>query len=138
MSLYVGVSPLRMDSPSCDTYRLVLFCAVSGDPSPRTDVMFMIVLSWGGGFTQLSFMYVLFSFNLFLITHFRVVLSFQPPLDHNTLHFVLNQISCLLSYASLFWWKINKQTNSIPACRSFIHPSICLSWNKASRLGRPN
>ena len=36
------------------------------------------------GFSQLSFMYVLFSFRIFLITHFRVVLSFQPPLDHNT------------------------------------------------------
>ena len=36
------------------------------------------------GFSQLSFMYVLFSFNIFFITHFRVVLSFQPPLEHNT------------------------------------------------------
>ena len=44
----------------------------------------MIVLSWGGGFSQLSFIYVLFSFNIFLIPHFRVVLSFEPPLDHNT------------------------------------------------------
>ena len=34
------------------------------------------------GFSQLSFMYVLFSFNIFLITHFWVVLSFEPPLDH--------------------------------------------------------
>ena len=36
------------------------------------------------GFSQLSFMYVLFSFNIFFITHFWVMLSFQPPLDHNT------------------------------------------------------
>ena len=34
-------------------------------------------------FSQLSFMYVRFPFNIFLITHFRVVLSFEPPLDHN-------------------------------------------------------
>ena len=35
------------------------------------------------GFSQLSFMYVLFSFNIFLITHFRAVLSFETPLEHN-------------------------------------------------------
>ena len=35
------------------------------------------------GFSQLSFMYVLFSFSISFITHFRVVLSFQPPLEHN-------------------------------------------------------
>ena len=34
-------------------------------------------------FSQLPFMHVLFSFNIFLITHFRVVLSFEPPLNHN-------------------------------------------------------
>ena len=34
------------------------------------------------GFFQLSFMYILFSFNIFLTTHFRDVLSFEPPLDH--------------------------------------------------------
>ena len=38
-----------------------------------------------GGFSQLSFMYLLFSFNIFLITHFRVVLSFEPPLDRNNI-----------------------------------------------------
>ena len=66
------------------------FCAISAQSrcslselSPRT-VIFMIVLSWvGGGFSQLSFMDVLFSFNIFLITHFRVVLSFQLPFDNN-------------------------------------------------------
>ena len=30
-------------------------------------------------------MYVLFSFSIFLIAHFRVVLSFLPPPDHNTM-----------------------------------------------------
>ena len=33
------------------------------------------------GFSQLSFMYVLFPFSIFLITHFWVVLSFNPPPD---------------------------------------------------------
>ena len=82
---YVGVSPLQMDSPSCDTYRLRSLLRSLGDPSPRTDVMFHDFVKLGRGFSQLSFMYVLFSFNIFFITHFRVVLSFRPPLDHNTL-----------------------------------------------------
>ena len=37
------------------------------------------------GSSQLSFMYVLFYFNIFLITRFRVVVSFEAPLDHNTI-----------------------------------------------------
>ena len=40
------------------------------------------------GFFQLSFLYVLFSFNIFFITYFRVVLSFQPPLDHNNMGYI--------------------------------------------------
>ena len=52
------------------------------------------------GFSQLSFMYVLFSLNIFFITHFRIVLSFQPPLDHNT---ISHPISIYLSvYRHLF------------------------------------
>ena len=35
-----------MDSPSCDTYRLSSLLRSFGEPSPRTDIMFMIVLSW--------------------------------------------------------------------------------------------
>ena len=35
------------------------------------------------GFSLLLFMYVKLSFNIFLISHFRVVLSFQPPLDYD-------------------------------------------------------
>ena len=71
-----------MDSPSCDIYRLSSLLSILGELSPRT-VIFLIVLSWGGGFSQLSFINVLFPFNIFIITHFRVVLSFEPPLDHN-------------------------------------------------------
>ena len=50
------------------------------------------------GFSQLSFMHVLFSFNIFLITHFRVVLSFQPPIDHNNSFFIemfLKKVFCI-------------------------------------------
>ena len=43
------------------------------------------MLSWGGVFSQLSFTHVLFSFKIFHITLFRVVLSFEPPHDHNNL-----------------------------------------------------
>ena len=71
---------VRARMPSCDTHRLSSLLRSLNEPSPRADVMFMIVFSWGGGFSQLSFMYVLFSFNIFLITHFRVVLSFHPHL----------------------------------------------------------
>ena len=42
----VGVSPLQMDAPSCDIYRLCSLLPRLGEPSPRT-VIFMIVLRWG-------------------------------------------------------------------------------------------
>ena len=44
---YVRVFPLQMDLPSCDTYRLSSLLRSLGELSPRTDVMFMIMLSWG-------------------------------------------------------------------------------------------
>ena len=66
---------------------------ILGELSPRT-VLFMIMLSWRRGVSQLSFLNVLFSFNIFLITHFRVVLSFEPFLDHNR-----NQ--------TILWWDFN-------------------------------
>ena len=45
--LSVGLSLLQMDSPSSDTYRLSSLLRNLGEPSPRSDVMFLIVLSWG-------------------------------------------------------------------------------------------
>ena len=50
-------------------------------PLPRS-VIFLIVKQ-RRGFSQLSFVYVLFSFNIVLIAYFRVVLSIEPLLDHN-------------------------------------------------------
>ena len=47
---------------------------------PRA-VIFLIV-KLRRGFSQLSFVYVLSAFNIFLITYFCVVSSFVPPLDH--------------------------------------------------------
>ena len=56
------------------------FCLSESLPSA---VIFLIVKPWRG-FSQLSFVYVLFAFNIFLIRCFCVVSSFEPPLDHNT------------------------------------------------------
>ena len=55
-----------------------LFCL--SKPLPRA-VIFLIV-KLRRSFSQLSFVYVLFAFNIFLITYFCVVSSFEPPLDH--------------------------------------------------------
>ena len=73
-----------MDSPSCDTYRLSSLLSSLGETSPRTDANIHDCVKLRKGFSQLLFMYVLFSFNIFLITHFQVVLSFELPFDHNT------------------------------------------------------
>ena len=78
---FVEVSPLQMDSPSCDIYRLSSLLSNLG---AVTDVNIHDLVKLRRGFSQLSFIYVLFSFNIFFITHFWVVLSFKPPLDHNT------------------------------------------------------
>ena len=51
------------------------------EPLPRA-VIFLIV-KLGRGFSQLSFVYILFAFKIFLITYFCVVSSFEPPLDHH-------------------------------------------------------
>ena len=48
---------------------------------PRVVIFLMIKLR--RGFSQLSFVYVLFAFNIFLISYFCVVSSFEPPLDPN-------------------------------------------------------
>ena len=54
------------------------------EPLPRA-VIFLIV-KLRKGFSQLLFVYVVFSFNIFLFTYFCVVSSFELPLDHNTIH----------------------------------------------------
>ena len=46
-------------------------------------------------FSQLSFVYLLFSFNIFLITYFRVVLSFEPPLGHSTMWNLQKSLWCV-------------------------------------------
>ena len=110
---------LEIDSSSCDIYRLsslLRSCSLSQSqrslslslgqsrsslrvPLPRA-VIFMIVKPWRG-FSQLSFVYVLFSFNIFLITYFWVVLSFQPPLDHND---IVAGYSVKSARKVLIWW----------------------------------
>ena len=78
----VGMSFQQMDLPSYDTYQLSSLLRSLGEPSPRTDVM-LIVLSWGGVSPSYRLcMYYFLSIYIF-ITHFRVVLSFQPRLNHN-------------------------------------------------------
>ena len=45
-------------------------------------VVIFLIVKLRRGFSQLPFVYVLFAFNIFLITYFCVVSSFEPPLDH--------------------------------------------------------
>ena len=47
-------------------------------------VVIFLIVKLVRGFSQLSFVYVLFTFNIFLTAYFCVVSSFEPPLDHNT------------------------------------------------------
>ena len=81
--------PYRWTHPHVSYTNWALFCAVVvsvlfqsslSELLPRA-VTFLIKLRTG--FSQLSFVYVLFAFNIFLITNFCVVSSFEPPLDHN-------------------------------------------------------
>ena len=44
----VGVSPLQMDSSSCDIYRLSSLLRSLGAVHQERTLIFMIVLSWGG------------------------------------------------------------------------------------------
>ena len=83
-------APYRWSRPQVIYTNWTLFCTVSvqsqsqsslSEPLPR-EVIFLIV-KLRRGLSQLSFVNVLFSFNIFLITYFYVVLSFEPPLDHN-------------------------------------------------------
>ena len=55
------------------------FCL--SEPLPWAVIFLIVTLM--RGFSQLSFMHVPFAFNIFLITYFCVVSSFEPPLDHN-------------------------------------------------------
>ena len=80
----VGVSPLQMDSPSCETYQVSSPLRRLGRAVTKNGCNVHDCVKLRRSFSQLSFLYLLFSFYIFLITHFRVVLSFQPPLDHNT------------------------------------------------------
>ena len=59
----------------------------------RRVVIFLIV-KLRRGFSLLSFVFVLFAFNIFLITYFCVMSSFEPPLDHNIymLYIIYNNI----------------------------------------------
>ena len=50
---------------------------------PRAIIFLIVKLR--RGFSQLSFVYVLFALNIFLITYFCIVSSYEPPLHHNTL-----------------------------------------------------
>ena len=92
--------PYRWTCPHVTYTNWALFCAVSvavavlflsqsslSEPLPRA-VIFLIV-KLRRGFSLLSFVYVLFAFNIFLITYFCVVSSFEPPLDHNIIGFFL-------------------------------------------------
>ena len=81
-SYCVWMSSLQMDSPSCDTYWLSSPLRSLGRAVTKIGCNVHDCVKLKRDFPQLSFIYVLFSFNIFLITHFRVVLSFQPPLDH--------------------------------------------------------
>ena len=88
--------PYRWTRPHVTYTNWTLFCAVavsvavsvlsqsSLSKSLPSAVIFLIV-KFGRGFSRQSFVYVLFAFNIFLITYFCVVSSFEPPLpDHNT------------------------------------------------------
>ena len=72
------------------------FCL--SEPLPRA-VIFLIV-KLRRGFSQLSFVYVLFALNIFLITYFCVVSSFEPPLDRKTFVFDFKSISIVKSIAT--------------------------------------
>ena len=85
-----------MDSSSCDIYQLsshlrsrslgrsleLSLGSVSASRLPKA-VIFLIV-KLRRGFSQLSFVCILFPLNIFLIIYFCVVSSFEPPLDHNS------------------------------------------------------
>ena len=58
------------------------FSVCLSESLPRVEIF--LILKLRRGFSQLSFVYVLFAFNIFLITYFCVMSSFEPPLDHNT------------------------------------------------------
>ena len=63
-------------------------------------VVIFLILKLRRGLSQLSFVYVLFAFNIFLITYFWVVSSFEPPLDHN--RFSIDFIKEWNSFLSLY------------------------------------
>ena len=99
---YVGVSPIdglvlmwriptELSSAQTQSRTQSRFCL--SEPLPGA-VIFLIVKLMRV-FSLLSFVYILFAFNIFLITYFCVVSSFEPPLDHNTI-----LISLILSYES--------------------------------------
>ena len=110
----VGVSPLQMDSPSCYISRLSSLQRSLCERSPRTDFNIQDCVKLRRGFSHLSFMYLLFSSNIFLITHFRVVLSFHtPPLDHNNFKQLSLAQICSLNVKKLFYFKLFSLTKKV-------------------------
>ena len=75
-------------------------------------VVIFLIVKLRRVFSQLSFVYVLFSFNIFLITYFRVMLSFEPPLNLK-----------LQSYYCVQFWT----NSSLGKYQSFISPSCKLN-----------
>ena len=75
----VGVTSQQIDWPSCDIYWLSSLLRSLGEPLPRTDVTFMIVLSWGG--VSPSYHYVRTIFLQYILYHSflsHVIISTSP------------------------------------------------------------
>ena len=67
---------------------------------PRAVIFLIVKLRWG--FSQLVFVYVLFSFNIFLITYSCVMSSFEPPLGHSTILYNI-MIQSSIIYLRVGW-----------------------------------
>ena len=95
------MSLLQMDSPSYDTYRLSSLLRSLGELSPRTDVMFMIVLSCRRVPTNYRFCMDYFPSIYFLSLISESCYHFNLPLTI-TLCFYLCLFFSLLSFVSFF------------------------------------
>ena len=88
----------------CDTYRLSSLLHGLGEPSPRTDVMFMIVLSWG----EVSPSYLLcmyyFPSIYFLSLIFESCYHFNLPLIITWTKSGSIKIAKLLPFSSISEW----------------------------------
>ena len=74
-------------------------------------VIFLIV-KLRRGFSQLSVVYVRFAINIFLITYFCDVSSFEPPLDNNTMDYG-DGYTCSIQYFNKNCCLKNIDTNLI-------------------------